>query len=502
MPTDIGYDPINMQRIGVIDIGSNSVRLVIYEHFGSSFTPIYNEKVLAGLGRDLQKTGKLNPESAERAFMTLRRFKYIVDAQNLPKVIIAATAALRDAIDAPAFIKRVHETIGFEIHPLSGAREAYFGSLGVLSGDIRATGIVGDLGGGSLELTPIADKRASEGATYPLGPFSMYVGPFEAENVSLKLDAALVGIDTDRLRQGETLYLVGGAWRNLGIIHQERTNYPLRIAGNYEMDASDAKRFGDWACTDGSAALLKWPGISTRRAETLPYAGMLMAALIEKLKTSKVVVAPGGLRDGLVFDAFPTKIRERNSLYDACRDLARGRTQGVNIGQPLIEFLSDINAHLPMVFEAENEERLRRAACYLVGLGRGLHPDHRAAIAFEMVLFAPLPTMTHKERAYLALMLYCSYTSKASVPNAHIIDNFLTQEEQRAAGIYGEAMRFGVVLSGRSGDVLNRQKLALNGDTLELKVSSDFDGLIVERCWMRLNRFAKLAGFKMPENKR
>lgn len=500
MQTDIGVDPMNMQRIGVIDIGSNSVRLVIYELFGSAFTPIYNEKVLAGLGRDLNKTGKLSPEGAERAFTTLRRFKYIVDAQNLPKVLIAATAALRDADDAPEFIERVRQSIGFEIRPLSGEQEAYFAALGVLSGDIRADGIVGDLGGASLELTPVSNERPKQGATYPLGPFSMYEGPFDAKTMSAKLGAELANIDTDNLAVGETLYLVGGAWRNLGLVHQERTNYPLRIASNYEITSSDAKDFGQWACGEGAVELLKWPGVSARRAETLPYAGMLMAALIDKLKPSKIVIAPGGLRDGLVFDAFPDKVRERNSLYDACRDLARGRTQGINIGQPLIEFLADIGPHLPMVFEVDNEMRLRQAACFLVGLGRGLHPGHQAEIAFETVLFAPLPAMTHKERAYLALMLFSSYTSKASVPDPGTINYFLDDAEQRAARIYGEAMRFGVVLSGRSGDVLKRQQLTLNGDTLALNVSSDFDGLIVERCRLRLKRLAKLAGFLLPEN--
>lgn len=498
MQTDVGDDPIITQRVGVIDIGSNSVRLVIYELYGAAFTPIYNEKVLAGLGRDLNKTGKLNPEAAERAFTTLRRFKYIVDAQKLPKILIAATAALRDAEDAPAFIERVRRSIGFEIRPLSGEREAYFASLGVLSGDIRSEGIVGDLGGASLELTPIANEQPLKGATYPLGPFSMYEGPFDAATMKPKLDVALAEINVDDLGFGKTLYLVGGAWRNLGLVHQHRTHYPLRIAGNYEMTASEAKDFGEWACGDGVEELLRWPNISTRRAETLPYAGMLMASLIEKLKSRKIVIAPGGLRDGLVFNSFSAKTRKRNSLYDACLDLARGRTQGINIGQPLFEFLTNIDAHLPMVFKANNEKRLRQAACYLVGLGRGLHPGHRAEIAFETVLFAPLPTMTHKERAYLALMLYSSYTSKIAVPDPKTINYFLTESEKRAARIYGEAMRFGVVLSGRSGDVLDRQSLSLNGDTLELNISSDFDGLIVERCQIRLKRLAKLAGFKLP----
>ena len=499
MPTNKQEDGTNLQRVGVVDIGSNSVRFVIYDLFGAAFTPIYNEKVLAGLGRDLHKTGKLHEEGAERAFTALKRFKYIADGQGLPNVLIAATAALRDASDAPEFIEKVRDEIGFQVKPMTGEREAYISSLGVLAGDRRANGLAADLGGASLELTNIGYEEKENGSTYPLGPFSVYEGEFDAALLALKIQSALNDGSLEKFEPGQPLFLIGGAWRNLGLIHQKRINYPLRIANNYQLDTGEARELGAWASGDGAQELLNWPGISARRADTLPYAGLMLRVLIDRLQPAEIVISAGGLRDGLVLESLPDHVRQRNALFDACRDLARGRSQSTHFGKPLIKFLKDIDQHLPRVFSVGNETRLRNAACYLVGIGKGLHPDHRAKLSMKTVLYAPLPGLNHKERAYLAFMLYASYSSKAEPPNADAISYFLSEEEQMSARIYGEAMRFAVVLSGRSGDVLSRQELSLKGDKLELTVSSDFDGLVVEKCQFRLSRLAQLAGFELPQ---
>lgn len=500
MKTEMGGGPVKLRRIGVIDIGSNSVRFMVYDLFGAAFTPIYNEKVLAGLGRDLHKTGKLHAEGTTRAFNALKRFKYIAEAQGLNDILIAATAAMRDATDAPAFIDRVRTEIGFDIDPMSGEREAYISSLGVLAGDSRAWGIAADLGGASLELTAFGSGQSKIGATFPLGPFSVYQGEFSPAEIKPKILDVLDQEAVRILPKNQPLFLIGGAWRNLALIHQKRTDYPIRIAHNYQMDVDETLVLGDWACGEGAEELFEYPGISTRRADTLPYSGLLMRILIDLLEPSEIVISAGGLRDGLIYESLPERLRDRNPLFDACRDLARGRSQSTNFGKPLIKFLSDIDPFLPRVFSDDNETRLRKAACYLVGIGKGLHPNHRAKLSMKTVLFAPIPGLKHKERAYLALMLYASYTSKAEPPNADAIHYFLSEEEQLAARIYGEAMRFAVVLSGRSGNVLSRQRLSLNGETLELFVDSDFDGLIVERCLLRLNQLAKLAGFKLPQN--
>ena len=497
MPINTEREPLKMRRVGVIDIGSNSVRFVIYDLFGAAFTSIYNEKVLAGLGRDLHTSGKLHAEGAERAFTALKRFKYIADAQGLKNVLIAATAALRDATDAPEFIGRVRDEIGFDIQPMSGEREAYVSALGVLAGDGRAHGITADLGGASLELTNLGDKQPKDGVTFPLGPFSVYEGAFSPKDIEPVVSQILNKEALDNFGPGKPLFLIGGAWRNLALIHQNRVEYPLRIAHNYQIAVDEAAALGMWASTEGADELLNYPGISSRRAETLPYSGLLLRILIERLKPSEVVISAGGLRDGLVYEALPDKIHDRTPLFDACRDLARGRSQSSTFGEPLMKFLADIDDHLPSVFEPKNEARIRTAACYLVGIGKGLHPDHRANLAMRTVIYAPIPGLKHKERAYLALMLYASYTSKAAPPNTDAINYFLNADEQLAARIYGEAMRFSIVLSGRSGDVLSRQKLTIEDGTVQLKVSTEFDGLLVERCLVRLRSFAKIAGFKI-----
>jgi exopolyphosphatase/guanosine-5'-triphosphate,3'-diphosphate pyrophosphatase len=485
------------KRVGVIDIGSNSVRLVVFELFGASFTPIYNEKVLAGLGRDLHETGKLNPEGAKRAFAALRRFKYLTVARNMHEVLIAATAALRDASDAQEFIDKVRDEIGFDIAPLSGEEEAYASTLGVLAGESRAAGIAADLGGASLELMTIANGKPGEGASYPLGPFSIYQGAYDEQAIAPIVEKFLNGKTLSNIAPGQTLYLIGGAWRNLALIHQKRVEYPLRVAHNYALSTTDAQALGQWASGEGAQELINWPGVSSRRAETLPYSGLLLRILIDQLKPSDIVVAPGGLRDGLIYSTFSEQIRTRNALFDACRDLARGRQQNQLFGPPLINFLKDIEDHLPAAFEPENERRLRKAACYLVGIGKGLHPDHRANMSFKTVLYAPLPSVTHKERAYLALLLYASYTAKINAPNPQATAHLLSPEEQKSAQIYGAAMRLGVVLSGRSGAVLDQQSLKVTDGVLEINVAPEYQGLVVERCLLRLQQFAILAGLKV-----
>lgn len=497
MPTDPDTKARLFRRVGVIDIGSNSVRLVIFDLFGAAFTPIYNEKVLAGLGRELHKTGRLDPEGARRAFAALRRFKYLTQAQNIGEVAIAATAALRDAEDAQAFIDKVRDEIGFNIEPLSGEQEAYVSTMGVLAGESRAEGIAADLGGASLELMRIQGGEPQKGNTYPLGPFSVYQGAFDVDELRPKLEAASQQFDGVELGENQMLYLVGGAWRNLALVHQKMIGYPLKIAHNFYIGVQEARALGVWASTDGVDELLLRPDLSKRRAETLPYAGLLLQILIDRLKPSGIVIAPGGLRDGMVYSTFSEEIRKRDALFDACRDLARGRQQNRLFGKPLINFLSDIGDDLPMAFEADNEMRLRKAACYLVGIGKGIHPDHRAKMTFKTVLYAPLPSLTHKERAYLAMILYASYTSRARMPNSSTIDYFLTEEDQLSARIYGAAMRLGVVLSGRSAEILSRQSLSLVDNKLQISVDGEYEGLVVERCLIRLRYLAELAGFEV-----
>jgi len=486
--------------VGVIDIGSNSVRLVIYEQHDADFTPIFNEKILAGLGRNLNITGKLHPQGAKLAFAALKRFKLLTDGLEISRVLIAATAALRDADDAHIFIEKVKTEIGYDISPLSGEREAYISAMGTVAGDVRACGLAADLGGASLELISIKDRQASGGISYPLGPFSLYKGAFEPQILRAKIEKAFGAGPS--FPKGQRLYLIGGAWRNLALVHQQNTGYPLQVAHNYEIGPVAAQALVKWAVSkEGVDALLSWPGISPRRAETLPYAGLMLGVLLEKLAPSQIIIAPGGLRDGLLYDSLSAQQLQRSALFDACCALAIGNQEGVDFGDPLFVFLKDVAVLIRPTFSEGNENRLRRAACLLGGIGKGLHPDHKARMVFRTVLYAPLPDLTHKERAYLALMLLGSYTSKKSTPKEAVIAYLLTPEEQSTARLYGEAMRLGTALAGRSPNVLSKMNLRANSNSLALDIKSGYEALAPESAHERLQNLALALGVSVTDTR-
>ena len=481
MPTG-EFNNATQKRIGVIDIGSNSVRFVVYSISGAAFAPIYDEKVLAGLGRDLRRTGKLHPEGRVQALAALKRFTLLAEAQKLDDVLIAATAAMRDASDAPEFITQVKQQTGLDISPLSGEGEALMSANGVIAGEPRAHGLAADLGGASLELVQVGAGQAYGGVSYPLGPFSMYDGGFDARELRPRIENILGDELAQSFPKIDTLYLIGGAWRNLATIDQKRNNYPLKVAHNYSLGAEHAGELADWAYSpEGAAALMTWPNVSQRRADTLPYGGLMLRVLLDKLNPKHVVIAPGGLRDGLVYQALTETAKDRDALFDACASIAGQPSNRTDVGSAIFTFLSGVHTDLPRAFDLDAENRIRKAASLLIDTGAGLHPDHRAQIVYEIALYGPLPGLTHKERAYLALMLFRSYRSRKKPPDNAVMQHLLSEEEQFSAQIYGEAIRASVVLSGRAPAVLKNFSLSVQSANLVLAARAQAENLVVER---------------------
>ncbi len=501
IPRNQGLSPpagfgAKLSRIGVIDIGSNSVRLVIYERYGASAVPVFNEKLLAGLGRDLRRTGKLYPLGAAQALKALIRFKALAKAHGLDSLIAVATAAMRDAADGPDFIKAAKAQAGLTIRILSGEQEAQAAAYGVIHGDKRSSGIVADLGGSSLELISVHDTQVGHGKTFPVGPFAMVDGPFNPKKIAPVLRKALSGIKDDFSAKGKTLYLVGGAWRNLALINNDRKRYPLQILHNYSMSPEAAMELAEWASVEAAGDLMTWPGMSSARAETLPYSALVLKTLLTALKPKRIVISPTGLREGILYQEMSAETRERVALFDACRHLAMGNIQGLNFGGPLFDWLKHTSDLFPCAFDVDAEDRLRRAACLLVGMGKGLHPDHRADLVFNDVLYAPLAGLTHKERAYLALMLYSSYRGNAQTPNDAAIDYHLMEREKHAARVYGTAMRLGTVISGRTADILTDFDLSAQDNVLWLNIKEGRGAMLNRRGVLRLRKLADMIGVK------
>ncbi len=482
--------------VAAIDIGSNSIRLVLYRLEGRAIWTVFNEKVLAGLGRDLTRTGRLSVDGVEQAVVALKRFAAVLDGVQPVHAFVAATAAVREAEDGVAFCERVAAETGLKVRVLSGEEEARRAALGVLAGIPDAEGVVGDLGGSSLELVRIIGGQVARGITLPLGPFSLGdPGEFDAEARRAEI--------ADRLKpsgnfQAETLYAVGGAWRTLAQAHMSLTGYPLHIVHQYRMDAGEARDAARLIARQSRASLEKWQGLTKRRAETLPHAALVLEGLIDRLQLKQIVLSAWGVREGLLFEALDEETGAADPLLAGCSAL--GARQGVSPALPgaLRAWIEPVLGALPVSFSTKRDSVLADAACRLADIGARLHPDHRVELAFDQVLRAPVPGQSHAERAWLATAINARYGGAAATPLPDLIRRLLTEEQRRTARATGLAIRLACDLSGRSPQLLANARADVSEGSLVLSAAEGYtDVLLGEQTRKRGKAVADAIGMKL-----
>lgn len=485
------------REAAVIDVGSNSVRMVLYRLEGRAIWTVFNEKVQAGLGRDLPATGKLSESGVALAMTALRRFSAVLDGVKPAYVFVAATAAVREAKDGPAFCERVAAETGLQIRVLTGEDEARFAALGVTAGNPRANGLAADMGGSSLELIRVGVDSGDPGITLPLGPFSLAEpGGFDVNRLRSTVASRLKPV-AQRFNTTE-LHAVGGGWRSLAQLHMEMSGYPLRIVHQYAMSASDARDVARFVAQQSRASLDRLPGVSKRRSETLPYAALVLDGLIEALGLSTIVFSAWGLREGLLYETLDRDERPVDPLIAGCAAL--GGRQGISPGLPaaLEAWLADVIEALPRSFDAERDGLLAAAACRLADLGARLHPDHRVDLVFDQVLRAPIPGQTHAERAWLAAALGARYGGAVSTPAPELIERLLPEEARLAARAMGLALRLGCDLSGRSPQLLANAWITVDEGALRLSAAPGYaDVLLGEQTRRRAKALAETMGLKL-----
>lgn len=485
------------REAAVIDVGSNSVRMVLYRLEGRAIWTVFNEKVQAGLGRDLPATGKLSESGVALAMTALRRFSAVLDGVKPAYVFVAATAAVREAKDGPAFCERVAAETGLQIRVLTGEDEARFAALGVTAGNPRANGLAADMGGSSLELIRVGVDSRDPGITLPLGPFSLAEpGGFDVNRLRSTVASRLKPV-AQRFNTTE-LHAVGGGWRSLAQLHMEMSGYPLRIVHQYAMSASDARDVARFVAQQSRASLDRLPGVSKRRSETLPYAALVLDGLIEALGLSTIVFSAWGLREGLLYETLDRDERPVDPLIAGCAAL--GGRQGISPGLPaaLEAWLADVIEALPRSFDAERDGLLAAAACRLADLGARLHPDHRVDLVFDQVLRAPIPGQTHAERAWLAAALGARYGGPVSTPAPELIERLLPEEARLAARAMGLALRLGCDLSGRSPQLLANAWITVDAGALRLSAAPGYaDVLLGEQTRRRAKALAETMGLKL-----
>ena len=484
------------RQAAVIDVGSNSVRLVIYRLDGRSIWTLYNEKALAGLGRDLPATGRLSPDGVEVALTAVRRFRALLDGWRAEDVTAAATAAVREAADGPAFLKRIRDETGLAVRVLTGEEEARYAALGVVAGEPAAEGVVGDLGGSSLELIRLNGAGPDDGATLPLGPFALGAPrTLDIDRTRRVVEAALRP-HANRFAS-RNFHAVGGAWRNLALFHMELADYPLRVAHQYEMSRSDALDVSRLVARQSRGSLERMQGLSKKRVETLPYSAVVLEALIERLGVERVIISAFGVREGLLLEAMDPEVRRRDPLIEGCEALTAARGLATELGGALEAWLTPAFEKLSPVFGAR-EPVLLAAACRLADLGARLHPDHRADLAFEQVLRAPIAGMNHPERAFLASVAFARHTSSPTTPEASAIARVIGADRRQRARALGAAVRLGCDLSGRNPRLLEKSGLAIKGDRLALTAARGWEDMLLgEQTTKRAQTLAGILKLKL-----
>ena len=481
-------------RIAIIDIGSNSIRLVVFDGLRRTPIPVFNEKVLCGLGRSLDITGRLDPDGVALAHPNLERFISLIQAMGVARTDVVATAAVREAADSADFVADVERRCGVRIRVLSGREEARLSALGVLSGIPEADGIMGDLGGGSLELVAIDGGDFGPSATLPLGPLRLMNSAVErARETSRAIDRRIRTLDWLATGRHRDFYPVGGAWRTLARIHMAQTRYPLHVIDHYTVARSDMDSLLSVVMRQSPDSLHPVAGVSAQRLNTLPLAARVLRRLLRVARPRRLVFSAQGLREGLLYSRLPEAVQREDPLISACHDLATGLSRFDVIGDEVMAWTAPLFAG-----ESTAETRLRRAACLLADIGWNEHPDYRAEHAFYKTYRLPAVGIDHPGRAFLALTLAARYGGGVRRSVRDRARGLLGVEGAERAEILGRALRLGIDLSGGSSGVLSRTALRLtdgtDGGAVTLLLSPDAEAHAGEVVRRRLDALAAALG--------
>jgi exopolyphosphatase/guanosine-5'-triphosphate,3'-diphosphate pyrophosphatase len=482
--------------VAVIDIGSNSVRLVVYQAMARSLVSVFNEKTLCGLGREVQSTGLLAPDAVDKALTSLMRFHALCRIQQVGRVHAIATAACRDASNGPDFIARAERICGTKIEILSGTREARLSALGVISGIHRPDGIVGDLGGGSLELVDVRGHQVRGGVTLPLGSLALQ----DLSHKSLKRAERIVKSELSevpRLKagRGRTFYAVGGTWRALARIHIIQSGYPLKVMHGYSISAAEALDFVQRLRRLAARQMLaNIEAVADARRPLLTYAALVLEYIIRTAHPKTITFSTFGVREGLLFSMLPEAERNKDGLICAAQDLNELLSRSARHAQELIGW-TDRLVRVVHLRETEEDRRLRHAACLLSDIAWRVHPDHRGEQTIELITNGNFGSVSHQGRAFIALSVFFRYAglSEENQPST-IIQQQVTAAMLERARVLGAAFRVAHLISAARPGVLPATHFRSQGRKLMLVFEHRMVDLVADRVGSRFKQLARLLG--------
>jgi exopolyphosphatase/guanosine-5'-triphosphate,3'-diphosphate pyrophosphatase len=482
---------VSPERIAVIDIGSNSLRLVVFERLNGTLLPLLNEKVMCGLGRGIARTGRLDRDGVELAYANLQRFVALARALKVDHLMAIATAAVREASDGHEFAAEIERQCGIPVRIVDGAEEARLSAAGVLAGIPGADGVVADLGGGSVELVRIDGSGANSGAaigdgiSLPLGPLRLAELADNPVKLAETIEVIVDGAGLLREAAGKTLFLVGGAWRAIARLHMEHARYPLHIIHQYTVSRRSAEDFLEVVAPMSRRSLERIATINRKRLELVPLAAMILYRLLQASGASRIMFSAYGLREGYAY-GLQQPDTAVDPLIAACMGVAHTQSRGRIDGDRLAQWIGPVFGTL-----SPEARRIHWAACWLSDIAWSEHPDYRAEQAFTRSLRMPIGAIGHRERVYIATALHARYGGSPDDPVKAATRQLLGDDDAAEARRLGLALRLAYTLCGGALDLLSEVKLSRDDDELILELppsGSLFQGEAVDRRLAALGR--------------
>ncbi len=479
-----------LERVGVIDVGSNSVRMVVFDGAARSPAYFYNEKIMCGLGRGMAQSGRLNEEGRARALAAIKRFALLAREMNLTSLTMVATAAVREAEDGPAFKAEVEAGTGLEMLVIDGEEEARLSAQGVLLGWPGARGLVCDIGGSSMELAEIGENTVGRRVTSSLGPFRLQLVGGGKKGLKTHINTVLKGL-REQLDGSDhaALYLVGGSWRALARLDMERRGYPLTVLHEYAMTPKAIRKTIEWLGDQDLKKLRDTTGLSPERIALVPLATVVLRQLLQVFKPKMIYVSSYGIREGILFEQMPDALRGRDPLIEACRFYETANARLPGFGKKLFEFLKPLYRHA-----SADRLRLIKAACLLHDVNWRAHPDYRAESCFDTATRSNLGGLDHKGRVYLGLALMNRYKNGGTDSRLTPLLTLLDEAEIRHAIMLGRALRFGAMLSISGPEQAGELRYYPKKKVLELVLQPRLRDLFGEVAQHRFHALAKTLG--------
>jgi exopolyphosphatase/guanosine-5'-triphosphate,3'-diphosphate pyrophosphatase len=476
------------RRIGVVDVGSNSVRMVIFEGGRRCPAMVFNEKIMCGLGAELAATGRLSAEGRARALRALTRFVTLAPGLNVGALAGIATAAVREAADGAEFCRQVTRETGIRLHIASGEDEARLSAQGVLFGDPSAEGLVIDLGGASMEFCPVGGGRTGRGVSVPLGPQRLGSLSGGTEGARAIIRAMMAPLAESFAGSAGRLYLVGGSWRALGRVQLHRSGHPLQVLHEHVVAPEDAHLLARWILAASRSDLDAVPGVASDRVPMLPHAALLLEALLEYFRPDELALSGFGLREGVCYEYLPAHIRREDPLMSTCAGHERTRARAPGFGAELADWV--FGAVPP---QDSAEERLVRATCHLADVSWRAHPDYRDSACIEVVTRVNVSSIGHPGRAFMAAALLARYHGAKDRADAPLLALLAPDVVARAVRI-GALMRLGCTLAGVTPGFLPLCPVTLGDGALRLAPAPEVRPLMGEEVEKRLNQVARAFG--------